>query len=91
MVNNELSEAITEVLDILNNMDKEYVNMIPDKFKTFLKENKSNTYIPNLDHSKKLNEMVLKEKTKDILAIICMKYWYSSDERKKYVETLNEN
>ena len=64
----EFSEGITETLDILKHMDKSYTDKIPKKFKDFLEKNKSDSYTPHLDHSKKIKEMNLKEKTKDILA-----------------------
>lgn len=87
----ELSEGISETLDILNHMDKKYTDKIPEKFKMFLEKNKSQTYVPNLDHTKKLNEINLKEKTKDILAIIYMNYWCTTEEKIEYSNLLVEN
>lgn len=43
-------------------MDKSYKDKIPKKLKDFLEKNKSDSYIPNLDHSKTIKEMNLKEK-----------------------------
>ncbi len=91
MVSQELSEGISETLDILKHMDKEYIDKIPQKFKDFLEKNKSVNYIPNLDHSKKIDEMNLKNKTKDILAIIYLKYWCNSEKKLEYMKLLNEN
>ena len=87
----EFSEGITETLDILNHMDKSYTDKIPKKFKDFLEKNKLNNYIPNLDHSKKLKEMNLKEKTKDILATIYMNYWCNATQKENYIKTLKQN
>ena len=91
MINKEFSEAISEVLDILNHMEKIYIDKIPNKFKVFLEENKSQNYKSNLDHSKKLNEMELKRKTKGILSMIYLTYWCTSEEKAKYLNLLNEN
>lgn len=91
MVNVEFSESITEVLDILNHMDKTYTDKIPEKFKNFLEENKSKSYTSNLDHSKKIKEMNIKEKTKDLLATIYMNYWSTPEQKSNYVKILNEN
>ena len=60
MVTSQFSEGISEVLDILKHMDLEYTEKIPKDFMDFLEENKSTTYIPELDHSKKIDEMELK-------------------------------
>ncbi len=91
MVNTEFSEGITEVLDILNHMEKSYIDKLPKKFKDFLDKNKSNSYIPNLDHSKKIKEMHLKEKTKDILATIYMNYWCNCEQKSNYAKVLKQN
>lgn len=91
MVSASFSEGISETLDILNHMDKEYTDMIPEKFKEFLNKNKSTIYTPKLDHSKKINEMDLKEKTKDILATIYMNYWCNDIQKTDYKKLLNEN
>lgn len=91
MISKDLSEGISETLDILSHMDEIYIYKIPAKFREFLEKNKSNIYKPNLDHSKKINEMNLKNKTKDILAIIYLNYWCNSQEKNEYVKILNNN
>lgn len=75
MMSIDFQESISEVLDILNNMDEIYINAIPKKFINFLYANRSKTYVPKLDHSKKLKEMNLKKETKNILYVIYTKYW----------------
>lgn len=87
----EFSEGITETLDILKHMDKSYTDKIPKKFKDFLEKNKSDSYIPHLDYSKKIKEMNLKEKTKDILATIYMNYWCDAEQKENYIKTLKQN
>ena len=91
MVNTQLKESISETLDILQHMDNVYIEKIPKEFTNFLYQNKSTDYIPNLDHTKKINEMNLKEQTKDLLAIIYMMYWCSEEERAEYIELLQKN
>lgn len=80
MLSIEYQESISEVLAVLNNTDESLVNKIPKKFIEFLKENKSNTYIPNLEKEKSLSKMNLMPKTKSILSMIYMKYWAHEDE-----------
>ena len=91
MVSVEFREGITETLDILAHIDKSYTDKIPEKFKMFLKENKSANYIPDFDYTKRLNEMNLKERTKDILAILYMNYWCNEKEKNEYSILLNKN
>ena len=91
MVSLELSEGISETIDILNHMDKNYIDKIPRKFIEFLNNNKSNNYIVDLDHSKKINEMNLKEETKDILATIYMNYWCDPQQKANYINLIKQN
>lgn len=91
MVDVTYQEGITEVLDILAHMDKSYTEKIPKKFRDFLDKNQSKTYKPQLDHTKKLQDMNLKEKTKDILAIIYQNYWCNETEKKAFQKKLKEN
>lgn len=91
MVSVEYSEAIVEILDILNNSDETIYNKIPKKLIEFWQQNKSETYKPNLDHSKKLTEMNLKEKTKAIIAMIYLNYLCDEDEKKETILILKNN
>lgn len=91
MVNVEYSEAVTEVIDIIEHMEKEYIDKIPRRFKEFLEKNKSNNYHPQLDHSQRLKEMKLKEKTKDILAVIYKNYWCNESEKIEFQNLLKQN
>lgn len=91
MENIKFSEGISETLDILNHLDKEYVDKIPENLKKFLEKNKSVTYIPKLDHSKRINELNLKETTKDILTTLYIKYWATMEEKLMYTKILKEN
>ena len=56
-----------------------------------MEENKSKTYIPNIDHTKSFEEAVLKEETKNILATIYLNYWCNPEEKEEYKRTLEEN
>ena len=91
MISVEYKEAISETLDILRHTKKEDVDKIPPRFMEFLKENASKTYKPRLDHTKKIEDMELKQKTKAILAIIYEEFWCNSEERKEFKKNLKEN
>ena len=81
MVSIEYSEAIVEVLEILQYSDDNIIEKIPKKLIEFWKRNKSTTYKPNLDHSKSINEMDLKKKTKSIISMIYLNYLCDDEEK----------
>ena len=91
MVSQKYSEAIAETLDILEHTQEVDVNKISKKFMDFLKENKSKTYKPNLDYTKRIKDMNLKDKTIGILSIINKKYWCNDEERRAFEERLKQN
>ena len=91
MVSVKYSEAAVEVLDILKYTREEDVKKIPEKFMDFLENNKSKTYIPNLDHAKEIKDMGLKPETEAILGLIYMKYWANEEEKAKFEEKIKKN
>lgn len=91
MVSVEYAEAAVEVLDILKHTRKSDVEKIPEKFIKFLEENSSKTYNPNLDHTKSIKEMGLKQKTQDILGVIYLKYWADEQGKEKFRKKIKEN
>ena len=91
MVSAEYSEAIVEILDILKNSDDTIYKRIPNKLIEFWQRNKSTTYKPNLDHSKPLNDMELKEKTRDLITMIYLNYLCDDNEKKAMINILKNN
>lgn len=91
MVSVEYSEAIVEVLDILDNSEDSIVEKIPKKLIEFWQKNKSTTYKPNLDHSKSLKEMELKSKTKSLITMIYLNYLCDASEKDKIKSILKKN
>ena len=87
----EYGEAAIEVLDILKHTRKSDVEKISKEFIDFLKEISSETYKPELDHTKPIKEMGLQQKTQDILGIIYFKYWANEQEKKEFIAKLNKN
>ena len=91
MVSESFREGITETLDIINYMDKSYIEKISGNFMLFLEKNKSTSYISTIDHTKSLKENKIKEETKNILATIYLNYWCTPEEKIEYKNKLNEN
>lgn len=91
MVSIEYGEALSEIDDILRHLDSNALNKIPQKFKEFVNNNKSKTYIPAFNHSKSLKELQLKEKTREILSLIYLNFLCSNEEKIKYSKKLKHN
>ena len=81
------SYAYAEVLDVLDNMESEYVEKIPQSFIEYLKENSSTDYKKHITLDKPLEKQNLNAKTLSILAAINLKYWVESENHKQ--ELLN--
>lgn len=84
---NTNSYAYAEVLDVLDNMESEYVEKIPHTFIKYLKENSSNEYKRHITIDKPLEKQNLNSKTLSILVAINLKYWVETEEHKQ--ELLN--
>lgn len=91
MINTKYSEAITDVLDILEHTEEKEVEKIPYQLMEFLKQNKSPNYIPNIDYTKNVKEMKLNEQTQALLGLIYYKYWANEEEKKYFNEKITKN
>lgn len=91
MLNQRYAEASVEVLDILSNMNLEDISKIPKSFLKFLNKNASKDYICNLDYSKELKNMGLKQETKELLAVIYKLYLCPEEKKESLQNILVEN
>ncbi len=76
-------EAFAEVLEVLKNSNQNIIEKIPEKFITFLNENKDDNYIVKIDFLNKNWENFVKQETRAILALVYRDYIVSSEEREK--------
>ena len=89
-----MKEDITyaEIDEILNLIEEEYVNRIPDKIRTFFRENRSREYNPVIKPDISLLEQNIRRETILLLAMLNLKYWCDSEEEKKAVlKELSDN
>ncbi len=91
MVSSEYSKSISEVLDILKHTNKDDVDKISPQFMKFLIENANKEHIPKLDHTKRIKDMGLNEKTIGILSIINTKFWCTPEQKEIFNDKLKEN
>lgn len=80
--------AYSEVYEILNLLDKEYKEKVPDKVRTFFEEERLKDYKPEIDVDTPLIDQNLKRDTIVLLAILNLNYWCDTPEEKQ--EILNE-
>ena len=91
MVSVEYSEAVVEVLGILDCLEENDRNKIPNNVLDFFEKNKSETYRPNIDYTADLKDLKLKDKTREIIAGLYIDYLCEEDEKEEYIEKLNQN
>lgn len=91
MVTKEFAEASAEINEIFKCLPKEEVEKIPSKLRDFFKEVSSKDYVTNINPNMPLDKQQIKEKTKDIIALIYRNYWCSEEERKELDQKLIEN
>lgn len=90
MVSKELSEAATEVIEILKYTNEKEVSKIPKQFISFLQENCSKEYKITDDYSRPFTEIKLKPKTEALLGIIYLKYWADEEGKKEFQKKLKK-
>lgn len=84
--------AYAEVDEILNLLEEEYTNKIPEKIRKFLKEEKMQDYKPEIKVEIPLTEQNLKRETMVLLAILNLNYWCENEEEKEeFRKELAEN
>ena len=84
--------AYAEVDEILQLLEKEYADRIPDKIKNFFKEERSKEYNPIIRTDIPLDEQNLNRDTFVILTVLNLNYWCDSEEEKQEIlRELSEN
>ncbi len=91
MVSKEYSEALVEVLEILNMLEDEDLKKIPTEIIDFYENYKSLTYNPHIEFNGDISSLNLKDKTKEILAGLYIDYLCDSEEEKQdYMQKLKK-
>ena len=88
----ERAIAYSEVYAILEKMKPEYIDKIPNKFKTMIIEEMDKTYKPKIDINIPLKEQKITSKALTILAMINLNYWCTNDKHKsELIELYSKN
>lgn len=80
---NNLRKAYSEIYEILNLMESEYTDKVPDKLKKLIISEKDNSFKPNIKIDIPLENQNLQKETLTILAILYLNYWYESEQEKQ--------
>lgn len=83
---NDYGKIFAEVLDIINNSEKEVKEKIPQKLYQQLEKNTDKSYEVNIDYSREDWDNNISEETKEILALIYRDYIVSPEERKELIK-----
>ena len=78
----ERAIAYSEVSAILEKMKPEYIDKIPNKFKTMIIEEMHKNYKPKIDINIPLKEQKITSKALTILAMINLNYWCTNEKHK---------
>ena len=76
------SYSYSEVLDIIDNMEVKYKEMLPRKLMDFLNENKDLEYQKHVNPQIPLSEQNISKDAITILAMINLKYWVKDEKHK---------
>ena len=90
-MNSEYSEAISEVLEILQYLEDDLLNKIPLDVIKGLKKYSSKTYKYKFINTKGLITDKVSEKAKDIFAVLYRRYIANEEEKKEFDKMLYEN
>lgn len=81
-----INQSFTEVIDIVNHMEKNMKIKIPKGFQKMLEDNMDTTYQVSIDYSKSINEQKLLKETRIILSLIYRDYICTPQEKAKILE-----
>lgn len=91
MISAEYAEAFSQVLYVLDRMENELRDKIPQNVIQVLKDNCIQDYDIKLDHTKRLKNMGLSSKACSVLAIIYLNCLCTPNEKVEYIKLLQEN
>lgn len=87
----KMRKAYSEVNEILKLLDKEMVDKIPIQIINFFETECDKGYSPIFDEYMPLEEQHLLSDTKDILALLKLKYWCDENEKTELINILKKN
>jgi len=90
-LNENYKKAVSQVNAVLENMEQEYIDKIPQKLKNILNDITEEVGKVEIDTSRKIEELDLMTEAKDILAVLYYNYWSTPIEKIKFNKNVAEN
>ena len=90
-MNENMRKAYSEVDAILELLEIDFVEKIPQRLRDFLKEKKDVNYVVNINPNLPLEEQQLLSETICILALIKLDYWCENENEKQELLNLFNN
>ena len=91
MTNVEYDKTLTEVSEVLKHMSKKDVEKIPNWLLEFIEANKDCEYEFEYNKREKLENQKLMKSTLTFLAMICLNYWSTPEEKVTLHQKFQEN
>lgn len=91
MIEATYMKALTEVYDIINHLEKEIYEKIPNSFISIVEENMDKNYKVNIDYDAGINNQELLPDTRAILSLIYRKFVCNENERIELERNDKEN
>ena len=89
-MNNRYREALTEIDEIFNYLPEEYEEQIPNGVRNFIRQNKSQEYVFEIDENIPFENQALRKETKSFIAVLLLKYW-DTENKKQLFENYMQN
>lgn len=84
-------QAYSEIYELINLMDIEYIDKIPKKLMNFFEENRDKNYHKNINPFQDIKSQNLNKDTLTIFSMINLKYFATEEEKEKLKNFYNEN
>jgi len=78
--------ALCEVNDILENTEQYLVDMIPNSFIKWIKDNRQNNYKTTIVNDIPIEKQILLPETEAFIALLFRKYWSNEEEKEYFIE-----
>lgn len=87
----EYKRMLTEVNAVLDSLDEELYNKLPNNLTSVIKRDKDNSYDYKLDETKTINEQEMMEQTKSFLTMLYLKFWANEKEKEETLHHMKLN
>lgn len=88
---NIYSKSYSDICYILSALEEEYTKRIPSELIKFFKDNADPQYLSKIDLSKPLTEQDISDETEQLICLLNLNYWCTSEEKEKLLKKYETN